>query len=65
MMQYNMVQAERISQAIERTIEDMISTMCEQEAPEVQQIVWGMLATRIAFASGRGECFVLPPLEDC
>lgn len=57
--------AERISQIVEANIVDLLDKLCDGEPDCVRDVAWGMLATRIAFRSGRGECFVLPPLDDC
>ncbi len=65
MMQYSVVRAERISADVEGNIADLIDKLCEGEPPEVRPMVWSMVATRIAFLSGRGDCFHLPPLEEC
>lgn len=64
MQQYNMTQALRISESVEANIADLIDKMCDGEPREVRGMVWSMVATRIAFRSGRGDCFRLPALEE-
>lgn len=64
MKQYVMTQAERITKSVEGNIVDLIGKLCEGEPPEVKSAVWTMLTTRMAFRSGHGDCFILPPLED-
>lgn len=65
MMQYSLVRAERISADVEGNISDLIEKLCEGEPPEVKPMVWSMIATRLSALTGRGACFVLPPLEEC
>lgn len=65
MLQYSVVQAERISADVEGNIADLIDKLCEGEPQDVRSMVWSMVATRIAFLSGRGDCFQLPPLDEC
>lgn len=55
----------RISAEAEDRVADMIVTMCEGEPPIVRSMVWSMLAARLMFCVGAGECFVLPSLDDC
>lgn len=62
---YNIDRASRIAEGVEANVADLITKMCEGEKPEVERVVWSMVATRIAFRSGRGDCFRLPALEDC
>ena len=65
MLQYSVVQAERISADVEGNIADLIDKLCEGETQEVRSLVWSMVATRVAFLSGHGDCFQLPPLDEC
>ena len=64
-METTMEKAERISKAVEACAEELLDKLCEGESKEVRDMAWTMVATRIAFRSGRGDCFALPPLEDC
>lgn len=57
--------ASRISETIEANISDLIGKLCADEPREVRSLVWSMVATRLGFASGMGQCFVLPPLDEC
>lgn len=65
MMQYNMVQATRIAEAVEQNIADLIGKLCEGEPPEVSDMVWAMVTTKLLASCTWGSCFRLPPLEEC
>lgn len=65
MMQYNIVRACQISETIEANISDLIGKLCETEPREVRCMVWSMVAQRMAMLSGHGDCFQLPPVEEC
>lgn len=64
MTQYVIAKATEISGIIEENISDLIGKLCEQEPREVRDLVWNLVGTRMAFLTGRGECFVLPPLDE-
>ena len=65
MRQYMMTVAEKMSKALEEEAQALLDKLCEGEPPEVRKIAWDMFVTRVAFANGKGNCFVLPPLEEC
>jgi hypothetical protein len=60
-----MARAEQIASCIADCVSDLVSMACAGEHDDLRVAVWGMLATQIAFRCGRGDCFVLPPLDDC
>lgn len=57
--------ASRISEIIEANITDLIMKLCEGETRDVRGMVWSMVAQRMAMLSGHGDCFQLPPVEEC
>lgn len=61
----NMVKAARISESIEANIVDLIGKLCDGEPREVRSMVWDMVAVRMSMLSGNGDCFVLPPIDEC
>lgn len=65
MLMNNVVKASRISETVEANMCDLIGKLCEGEAIEVRNLVWDMVAVRIAMLSGHGDCFALPSLEEC
>lgn len=65
MRQYMMTVAEKMSKALEEEAQALLDKLCEGEPLEVRKIAWDMFVTRVAFANGKGNCFVLPPLEEC
>lgn len=65
MRQYCVTVGEKISKALEENAAALLDKLCEGEPPEVRRIAWDMFTTRIAFANGQGDCFVLPPLDEC
>lgn len=65
MLMNNVVKASRISETIEANISDLIGKLCEGEPREVRGMVWTMVAARMAMLSGHGDCFQLPPIDDC
>lgn len=65
MTQYCMVKAERISRSLEDAAGTLLEKLCEGEPAEVRRIAWDMFTTRIAFANGQGDRFILPPLDEC
>lgn len=64
MRQYCMTIAEKMSRALEQEAQALLDKLCEGEPVEVRRIAWDMFVTRIAFANGKGDCFVLPPLDE-
>lgn len=65
MRQYCMTVGEKISVSLEDEAKALLDKLCEGEPEQVRRIAWDMFVTRIAFANGQGECFRLPPLEEC
>lgn len=65
MRQYCVTVAEKISQSLEEAAATLADKLCEGEPAEVRRIAWDMFVTRLAFANGKCDCFILPPLEDC
>lgn len=64
MRQYCMTVAEKISASLEEAAGALLDKMCEGEPEQVRRIAWDMFVTRIAFANGQGDRFVLPPLDE-
>ena len=65
MRQYIVTVAEKISISLEETAGALLDKLCEGEPEEVRRIAWDMFTTRIAFANGQGDRFILPPLDEC
>lgn len=65
MMQDNVGRAQQISEAIEDGIYAMMDKLCEDEMPGVKDAAFSLLVTRLCFSAGYGDCFVLPPLDEC
>lgn len=65
MRQYIVTVAEKISVSLEEAAEALLDKLCEGEPEDVRRIAWTMFVTRVAFANGQGDRFVLPPLDDC
>lgn len=65
MRQYCVTVADKISKSLEESAAALLDKLCEGEPEEVRQIAWDMFVTRLAFANGKSDWFVLPPLEDC
>ena len=63
-MENMMYKAERISKSVEACAEELLDKLCEGEPEQVRRIAWDMFVTRIAFANGQGDRFVLPPLDE-
>ena len=59
-----MENAEQISKAVEACAKELLDKLCEGESKEVRDMAWTMLATRMGFAGGAGDRFVLPPLDE-
>lgn len=64
MKQYAMVTAERISKSLEDAAGALLDKMCEGEPDPVRSLAWTMFVTRLGFANGQGDRFVLPPLDE-
>lgn len=64
MKQYCVVTAERISKNMEDAAGALFDKMCEGEPEDVRRMAWTMFVTRLGFANGQGDCFVLPPLDE-
>lgn len=65
MRQYVMTISEKISVSLEEAVAALLDKLCEGEPPEVRRIAWDMFTTRVAFANGQGDRFLLPPLDEC
>lgn len=65
MRQYIVTVAEKISVSLEEAAGALLEKLCEGEPEEVRRIAWDMFTTRIAFANGQGDRFILPPLDEC
>lgn len=65
MRQYCVTVAEKMSKALEEEAQALLDKLCEGEPPEVRRIAWDMFVTRLAFANGKSDWFILPPLEEC
>lgn len=65
MKQFMIVTAERISRSMEDAAASLFDKMCEGEPEDVRRMAWTMFVTRLGFANGQGQCFVLPPLDEC
>lgn len=65
MRQYCVTVAEKMSISLEENALALLDKMCEGQPAEVRQIAWDMFVTKVAFANGKGDCFVLPPLDEC
>ena len=59
-----MEKAERISLSVEGCARELLEKLCEGEADDVRRMAWDMLVTRMAFANGQRDLFVLPPLDE-
>lgn len=59
-----MAAAEKISRDVEACAIELLDKLCADEPRSVRDMAWSMLATRLAFAAGAGDCFVLPPLDE-
>lgn len=64
-MDTKMEKAERISKCVEACAEELLDKLCEGESKAVRDMAWTMLATRMGFSGGMGDCFILPPVADC
>ena len=65
MRQYIVTVAEKISISLEEAAGALLDKLCEGEPEEVRRIAWDMFATRITFANGQCDLFILPPIEEC
>lgn len=65
MKQYCLTIAEMMSKALEEEAKALLDKLCEGEPTEVRGLAWDMFTTRVAFANGQGDCFILPPLDEC
>lgn len=65
MRQYIVSVAEKISISLEEAAGALLDKLCEGEPEEVRRIAWDMFATRITFANGQCDLFILPPIEEC
>ncbi|MBR3764786.1 MAG: hypothetical protein IKK57_09605 [Clostridia bacterium] len=61
----NMVKAERISESVEANVNDLLDKLCEGEPDGVREMAGAMLATRLITSCAWGDCFQLPPLDEC
>ena len=53
-----------ISKCVEACAEELLDKLCEGESKAVRDMAWTMLATRMGFSGGMGDCFVLPPVAE-
>lgn len=65
MRQYCVTVGEKISNALEENAAALLDKMCEGEPEQVRKIAWDMFVTKVAFANGKCDCFLLPPLDEC
>ena len=65
MSQYCVTVAEKMSKVLEEEAQALLDKLCEGEPEEVRRIAWDMFATRITFANGQCDLFILPPIEEC
>lgn len=65
MRQYIVTIAEKMSKALEEEAQALLDKLCEGEPPEARQIAWDMFVTKLAFANGKCDWFILPPLDEC
>lgn len=65
MRQYCVTVGEKISNALEENAAALLDKMCEGEPGQVRKIAWDMFVTKVAFANGKCDCFLLPPLDEC
>lgn len=64
MKQYCLVKAEEISRNMEDAAAALFDKMCEGEPADVCRMAWTMYVTKLGFANGQGDNFVLPPLDE-
>lgn len=65
MRQYCVTVANKISTSLEENAQALLDKLCEGEPPEVKKIAWDMFVTKLAFANGKADWFVLPPIDEC
>lgn len=57
--------AERIGQSVVACAMDLLDKLCEGEPDGVREMAKAMMATRMITSCAWGDCFTLPPLDDC
>lgn len=60
-----MTVAEKISTDLEEGAAALLDKLCEGEPVDVRKIAWDMFVAKVAFANGKGDCFHLPPIDEC
>lgn len=65
MRQYCVTVANRISDSLEESAQALLDKLCEGEPAEIRKMAWDMFVTKIAFANGQVDWFILPPLDEC
>lgn len=56
--------AEKIGQSVVACAMDLLDKLCEGELEGVREIAGAMLAARM-MSCAMGDCFQLPPLDEC
>lgn len=65
MHQYCVTVANKISTSLEENAQALLDKLCEGEPQEIKKIAWDMFVTKLAFANGKADWFVLPPIDEC
>lgn len=65
MRQYCIAVATKISASLEDEAQALLEKLCEGEPADVRKIAWDMFVTKLAFANGKADWFILPPVDEC
>lgn len=65
MKQYCVAVANKICDSLEENAQALLDKLCEGEPSEIRSMAWNMFVTKLAFANGQADWFVLPPLDEC
>lgn len=65
MKQYCVAVANKICDSLEENAQALLDKLCEGEPAEIRSMAWNMFITKLAFANGQSDWFVLPPLDEC
>lgn len=57
--------AEKIGQSVVACAMDLLDKLCEGEPDGVRDMAKAMMAKRMLTYCAWGDCFTLPPLDDC
>lgn len=57
--------AEQIGQSVAACAMDLLDKLCEGEPEGVRDMARAMMATRMLTSCVWGDCFQLPPLDEC